>query len=64
MLKIISLDELLEVISESINVVVSFLKDTTFELGEVTFSFWILLLAFFVLEALILILLKRGGKND
>ncbi|MDE6005605.1 MAG: hypothetical protein K2G88_09495 [Oscillospiraceae bacterium] len=61
----ISLDDLFTVISSGITDIINFLKDITFEFAGMTFNFWILLITFFVLDALILILLyRRGGKNE
>ena len=61
----ISLDDLFTVISSGITNVIDFLKNINFEFAGMTFNFWILLVTFFVLDALILILLyRRGGKNE
>lgn len=61
---VISLDELLAIISDNINSAIMFLKEITFEFAGMTFNFWTLLLTFFVFDALILILLSKGGGKN
>lgn len=60
----IPLDDLIVIVSDSINRIISFLKNITFTFMGINFDFWTLLIVFFVLEMLIWILLRRGGNND
>lgn len=60
----VSLDSLFSIVSSGVTSVIDFLKNISFEFAGMTFNFWILLVTLFILDALILILLHRGAKDD
>ena len=61
---IIILDDLLQTISELVKSVISVLQNVNFKLQNTDFNFWVLLVVFFILDALILIFMTRGKFDD